>query len=813
MHPDEHGALHQNFLRSLEETEGQYPYNLEEQFPGILKKIILLWGSPEIDPFFSHLLLDTRGGRAGFTAEVMREIFKLQNLHGRLFPKGIIDHWEHIGRNFDYDTVRQATRAAIELNKTSHKISELHRIASKPAAVNPPRTEQADMAEGQLLAAMGRLEPTLTAAEPEIATPSKAAHKPKAILAPSPQKKMPDTLGITTFHQLRDALNKKSAPLFESKLGEVLVREKIVTQEQLEEALADQDKHKIGYLGKSLIKLGFATEEEIERIAAKRLGLVFVNLALFQIDPEATKLVPYEVAFKQRAIPLCIMGINLVVAVENPMDFQGSEILAFTTEKVICLVGASAKNILSRLENYGESTSVETKLVDVQSFVEMATDEGNKASFEMSLIEPNDDAIEAAVSDNAVVKMVNKMIIDAVDQGVSDIHLESKLDSKTLKIRFRKDGNLFPYYVLPHNYRNPVISRIKIMCQLNITERRKPQDGKILFNCPGKGKIELRVATVPTSGGTEDVVMRLLPSGEVTPMDKIGLSELNYHKLLEIIAKPYGILLVCGPTGSGKTTTLHSLLHEISKPEIKIWTVEDPVEINQDHLSQVQVNEKIGLDFASVIRAFLRADPDVIMIGEMRDQETCKVALQASLTGHLVLSTLHTNSAAESITRLLEMGMDPFNFADAFLGVLAQRLAQKLCSDCKSGYHASETELIEMAEEFASVASIETKHHRIDYQEIVARWRKLFGGEDGEITLYRPTGCANCNHTGLHGRFGLHELIVTSPEVKNLIRQKTAVTDILLESMAGGTSTLKQDGIEKVLKGITTIHEVRAACG
>jgi type II secretory ATPase GspE/PulE/Tfp pilus assembly ATPase PilB-like protein len=525
------------------------------------------------------------------------------------------------------------------------------------------------------------------------------------------------------------------------------------------------------------------------------------------------KLLPREFAIEHKAIPICILGSRLVVAVEKPMTFQGRDFLSFDTGKSIVLVGASLKSINAQLEIYGEVKSAEEKFQDMQSFIANSPEEYASATLSAGSAEEELqlESAEIDVSDNSLVKLVNKMIIDAYDQGASDIHLESKSESKTLQIRFRRDGQLSSYYTLPAAYRNPVVSRLKIMCHLNIAERRRPQDGKIVFNHPKKGKIELRVATLPTAGGMEDVVMRLLSTGVVLPLDGIGLSESNYQKLQEVIHKPYGIVLVCGPTGSGKTTTLHSILREISRPEIKVWTAEDPVEMSQDDLCQVQVNPKIGLDFAAITRAFMRADPDVIMIGEMRDQETAKIALESSLTGHLVLSTLHTNGAAESVTRLLEMGMDPFIFADSILGVLAQRLAKKLCPACKASHQASESELLEMAEEFASVAGVESIDHQ-DPKLLVEQWRKQYGDEKGHIKIYTHVGCQKCRNSGFRGRIGLHELIITSPEIKRLIRQKAAVPDILVQSMKAGTKTLKQDGIEKVLLGETTLRQIRAAC-
>lgn len=631
------------------------------------------------------------------------------------------------------------------------------------------------------------------------------------LLPPPP---LPDTAGITTVEQLKEALDKESTPQLDLKLGEALVHEGIITRKQLKIALSDQERHKTAHLGKSLVKLGYASEGEIERVAAKRMGFVFVNLTYFHVEVEAMKLLPREVALEHKAIPICILGQRLVVAVEKPMTFQGRDILAFDTGKSIVLVGATLKSIHAQLQIYGEDKTAEEKIQDMQSFIDSSPEEYGNAALGIDNIDDQLqlDTAEIDVSDNSLVKLVNKMIIDAYDQGASDIHLESKSESKTLQIRFRRDGQLHSYYTLPSAYRNPVVSRLKIMCHLDIAERRRPQDGKIVFNHPKKGKIELRVATLPTAGGMEDVVMRLLSTGVVLPLDGIGLSPSNYQKLREVIQKPYGIVLVCGPTGSGKTTTLHSILREISRPEIKVWTAEDPVEMSQENLCQVQVNPKIGLDFASITRAFMRADPDVIMIGEMRDQETAKIALESSLTGHLVLSTLHTNGAAESVTRLLEMGMDPFIFADAMLGVLAQRLAKRLCPACKISHQASEFELLEMAEEFLSVAGVEGTHSQKDYEMLVEQWRKQYGDESGHVKLFARVGCHACRNSGFHGRIGLHELIITSPEIKKLIRQKAAVPDILVQSMKDGTKTLKQDGLEKVLLGETTLYQIRAAC-
>ena len=429
-----------------------------------------------------------------------------------------------------------------------------------------------------------------------------------------------------------------------------------------------------------------------------------------------------------------------------------------------------------------------------------------------------DDAIEdmkTAAADNEVVKLVNKVIVDAYQQGASDIHIEPYPGKGKTEIRFRKDGLLQPYISVPHSYRNAIAARIKIMCDLDISERRKPQDGKISFKKFGPLDIELRVASVPSQGGLEDIVMRILGGGEPIPIDKLAVSKHNLDRLKEVVAKPYGLFFVCGPTGSGKTTTLHSVLGYLNKPDTKIWTAEDPVEITQRGLRQVQMNPKAGLTFAVAMRAFLRCDPDIIMVGEMRDKETVTTGIEASLTGHLVFATLHTNSAPESIVRLLDMGMDPFNFADALLGILAQRLARRLCPSCKRPHIATEAELKALLEEYSLelVATESWKKNLQGEQEALYRqWITGFGDEHGDITLYSAVGCDVCNGTGYKGRVGLHELLVGTDTIKKNIQEHARVSEMFTTAIAEGMRTLKQDGIEKVLMGVTDIHQVRSVC-
>jgi type II secretory ATPase GspE/PulE/Tfp pilus assembly ATPase PilB-like protein len=476
---------------------------------------------------------------------------------------------------------------------------------------------------------------------------------------------------------------------------------------------------------------------------------------------------------------------NINILVDDPNNILKRDMIEnLMKTKAIRYDVALTEDITKFINYFFRSPEDETSISDILGKMDADTDDSEE-----------EDGEAVTESDSAVMQLVNKIINEAYARRTSDIHIEPNIGKKNVEVRFRVDGDCTLYQTVPFNYRAALISRIKIMSNLDITIKRLPQDGKIKFRRPGGDEIELRVATIPTQGGVEDVVMRILAKGETLPLEAMGMLPRNYKGLLTICEKPYGMILVVGPTGSGKTTTLHAALHHINTPDRKIWTAEDPVEITQYGLRQVQVQPKIGFDFAAAMRAFLRADPDIIMVGEMRDFETAKTGVEASLTGHLVLSTLHTNSAPETITRLLDMGIDPLNFADALLGILAQRLVRTLCKNCKEAYHPTQQEFDEVVESYGEE----------DFKKLNITYTDNF-------TLYRPKGCDSCDKSGYKGRMGIHELLVASDSIKRMIQKHETVEAMREMSMSEGMTTLLQDGIQKSLQGITDFKQVRRVC-
>ena len=594
---------------------------------------------------------------------------------------------------------------------------------------------------------------------------------------------------IVTQEHIETALqSQKGKP--QLRLGEALIQENLITEQQLDEALASQSHNRTLPLGDILIKMNVVTAETIKRVLAQKLGIPFVTLRGFQFDPLLIKAVPGDFVRKYNVMPLYQTESRMVVAMENPLANHALQELAFYTKLRIDPVMAAIDDLQTVI---GQLYGMQNDRTNIAELVfELGADE----------VKFDSQAEVITESDNTLVRLVNKIIIDAYEQGVSDIHIENLKGNRPTRVRFRKDGLMFAYSEVPAQFRNALVSRIKIMCRLDISEKRRPQDGKINFEQFGPAAIELRVLTIPTTEGSEDIVMRILSAPKAISIDTLGLSDHGLAGLKKLALKPHGLLFVCGPTGSGKTTTLHALLNYINTPERKIWTVEDPVEITQEGLRQVQVQSKIDWTFAAVLRSFMRADPDVIMVGETRDPETAKTVIEASLTGHLVFSTMHTNSAAESVVRLLDFGLDPFNFADALLGVVGQRLTRRLCTHCKTTYDASTDEIAVLAHEYA----FETE---VDKGALVQRWRTQYGRVGGKIALFEAVGCDHCGDSGYKGRLGIHEVLMATPAIKKKIHARASVPEILKEAVAEGMLTLRQDGIEKILQGHTDWEQVR----
>jgi type II secretory ATPase GspE/PulE/Tfp pilus assembly ATPase PilB-like protein len=591
-------------------------------------------------------------------------------------------------------------------------------------------------------------------------------------------------------------------------LGRLLVEEALVTEDELgsallrQRALSPDGGGRHVPLGKVLLGMGLVDEHALLPVLARKLGIQRLALGRLLIDPAALALVPGELASRLAAMPLQLHGGGLVVALANPLDREAIEKLRFVSQRRIVPAFADRSEIIACIaSHYGEGGGRQAGRVEPQIWTSalqfVSASEARPAAAQGAAApEPRPEP------DDSAVVLVNRLITDASRLGASDIHIECYPEGQASRVRIRRDGTLIEHGEIPAAIRDSVVSRIKVMAQLDISEHRKPQDGKLTFVPGDSPPRELRVATIPTVDGMEDVVMRVPSAARILPMGALGLAPDSLLALQRMVERPYGLILVCGPTGSGKTTTLHSLVGHINTADRKIWTAEDPVEITQPGLRQVQVNARIGWGFAGAIRSFLRADPDVIMVGEMRDRETAKIVIEGSLTGHLVLSTLHTNSAPESVVRLLDLGMDSFNFADALLGILAQRLVKSLCAACKKAYAPDAAELHALALEYCEGTGG-------DPAALRQRWERE---APAGLRLYRAKGCRACLHSGYRGRFGLHELLTATPAIKKMIQMRAPVSELAAAAREGGMRTLKQDGIGKVLQGLTDMAQVRSLC-
>jgi type II secretory ATPase GspE/PulE/Tfp pilus assembly ATPase PilB-like protein len=599
------------------------------------------------------------------------------------------------------------------------------------------------------------------------------------------------------------AANDRYHLIHDVKLGELLVFNGVITPEQLNDVLHAQQRGAHRPIGRLLRERRWITDDDLAVALAAVVHMPVVDCATMVAERDALAAVPKELAVRAQVLPLMLRQGALVVAMNDPWARPVLDELGFLTNLRVLPVMAEPGSVVTGIECAYEGFQPPSTHVDASI---------HQLAAELSSEVPELQAEASDViteSSSALVRLVNTMIEDAVQRHASDIHIESMAPQTPVLIRFRVDGTLTPYLELPPRYRHAVVARLKIMSDLDIAEHRKPQDGKIDFSRFGPTAMELRVVTVPTSHGVEDVVLRLLSGAKPLPLEDIGLNAANLAALRSAFAKPYGLILICGPTGCGKTTSLHSVLRELNTGERKIWTAEDPIEISQAGLCQVQVNNRIGWTFAAAMRTFLRADPDVIMIGEMRDEETARIAIEASLTGHLVFSTLHTNSAAESIARLLEMGMDPFNFSDSLLAVLAQRLVRRLCPSCSTRVQATPDEVDQLLRESLRSAHQEpTPEARL---QLFERWRAQYGDEQGRLWLHRKQGCKACDGRGYKGRMGIHELLVANDEIRHLIRHRGAAADILAKALSSQMLTIRQDGIEKIWQGLTDLSEVMSA--
>ncbi len=592
------------------------------------------------------------------------------------------------------------------------------------------------------------------------------------------------------------------------KLGELLVREGLLTRENLTRALAEQAQFPGQRLGLTVVKLGLVSETDVVRMLARQYRMPAVDLSKFEVDTRLLKLVPAELASKHTVLPLKRDGRQLTVAIADPTAMAVVDDLKFITRYDIVPVLAGEYSMRAAIEKHYESNEIH-----MQSLLQDIAGEDDDVEVLENQDEVNESTLAAQVDDAPVVKLINAILVDAVNKGASDIHFECF--EHELRVRYRIDGALIEVMKPPMKMRAALISRFKIMASLNIAERRVPQDGRIKLKV-GRKVVDFRVSTLPTLFG-EKVVLRILDKGNLTlELEKFGIEPRAERELMEAISNPYGMVLVTGPTGSGKTTTLYSALSKINTGDTNIMTAEDPVEYNLFGINQVLVRNEIGMTFAAALKAFLRQDPNVIMVGEIRDLETGGIAIKAALTGHMVMSTLHTNSAPETITRLLDMGLEPFNVASALNLILAQRLVRRICPKCKVAYEPSDAELAG-AKVKASTTLRELKftQEAIDNArakatpEAVPKLANLsLDTTIGELPYFRGYGCDACGGTGLKGRQGLYEVMFMTQTLKKLVMQNADVQVLRSAAIEEGMLTLRMDGWLKVLKGVTTLDQV-----
>jgi type IV pilus assembly protein PilB len=563
-----------------------------------------------------------------------------------------------------------------------------------------------------------------------------------------------------------------------SRLGEILVRDSVISQDQLKQAL-DYQKREGGRLGTCLVKLGIVSDEDITAVLSRQYGVPSINLKFYEVDPSVIKLIPQETAVRYQIVPLSRVGSTLTIAMTDPTNVFAMDDIKFMTGFNVEPVVASETAIVEAIGKfYGAVESVE-ELDKVMK--DLA---GDDAALELTQEEADMDlaSLEKAAEEAPIIKLVNLILTDAVKRGASDIHVEPY--EKEYRVRFRIDGVMQAVMAPPLKLKDAITSRIKIMSKLDISEKRLPQDGRIMIKYQKDGKkkeLDFRVSTVPTLFG-EKIVMRLLDKENLRlDMTKLGFEQQSLDKFLKAILRPYGMVLVTGPTGSGKTNTLYSSVARLNQPDTNIMTAEDPVEFQLPGINQVQMKEQIGLNFASALRAFLRQDPNIILVGEIRDFETAEIAVKAALTGHLVLSTLHTNDAPSTISRLMNMGIEPFLVATSVNLIAAQRLVRRVCAQCKEPLQITPQALVDAG----------------------------YTPEEAKTTvIYHGRGCGTCNNTGYKGRVALYEVMEVNDELKELILVGASALELKKKALEGGMITLRKSGLTKVAAGMTTLEEV-----
>ncbi len=569
------------------------------------------------------------------------------------------------------------------------------------------------------------------------------------------------------------------------RVGEILVAEGLVSQEQVDQAVAIQKKDRSKKIGTLLIEQGLVTESQILSALSTKFRMIFLERNDLVPEKQALTALPTDLVHRLEILPLRIRNDRIVVVTSKPTDHSINDILRFSTNRQIELAVATSRDISWAIQKFLPSDFDHlSKIIDQMGEDDVSVKEEHEV-----------EETRYDETDSNIIMLVNKILIEGYQKGASDIHFEPGIQRRPLIIRYRIDGICSEVHRIPVGYKNAVVSRIKILSNLDIAEHRRPQSGKIFLKYK-KQDIEYRVEITPTVGGNEDAVLRVLSSARPIPLTEMGFSPENLSQFSSLLTKPHGIILCVGPTGSGKTTTLHSGLRRINTKERKIWTVEDPVEITQEGLRQVQVQPKIGFTFQEALRSFLRADPDVIMVGEMRDTETAKIAVNAALTGHLVLSTLHTNSAPETVIRLMEMEVDPLHFSDALLGVLAQRLTLRLCDACKTAYTPDTDEYLNF------VRSYGESYFKLDkLPELTSN-----------LTLMKSVGCKRCNYSGYKGRIAIHELLLGTKTIKLAVKERRSVEELTALALDEGMRTLKMDGIKKIFQGITDFDQILKVC-